>query len=262
MFEFSACIEILVPHIDFYDRFEKAKLAGFNAVEFWGWEDKDLSRIKTICSSLDLTVSSISGDGAQFSLCDDAHMHGYLEYAIRSMEAAKQIDCSMIVIHSNALGENGVVIDHYERFSPARKRMNMLRTLEKLAPLAEEYEVTCVLEPLNTYVDHPGNALHSIDDAAEITRLIGSRRIKVLYDMYHMQIMNGDLIRTLERNIDQIGHIHIADNPGRSEPGTGEINYTRIMEKLKELDFVPFVAFELAPATTFEAAVSSIIALK
>ncbi|MDW7662253.1 MAG: TIM barrel protein [Bacillota bacterium] len=261
MLIFSACIEMLSPPIEFYERFRIAKESGFNHIEFWGWEGKDLKKVNQICHDLGLRVTSISGDADQWSLCDDSHMKEYIKYAERSMEAARIIGCDTIVIHSNALGDRGVVLDSYPGYTSNRLYMNMLRTLLKLAPVAEKFQVNCVLEPLNTMKDHRGNLLKNIDEAAELVRLVGSPRINVLYDFYHMQIDNGDLINTFERNIDVIKHIHIADHPGRNEPGTGEINYKNIFKVINN-SYEGCVAFELEPATSYKKAVEAIMQFK
>jgi hydroxypyruvate isomerase len=96
-------------------------------------------------------------------------------------------------------------------------------------------------------VDHPGNFLSSTAQAAEIVGSVGSRWIKILYDVYHMQIMEGNILSTLRNNMDRIGYIHIADVPGRHEPGTGEINFPNVMKELREMGYNGFVGFELSP---------------
>jgi hydroxypyruvate isomerase len=116
-----------------------------------------------------------------------------------------------------------------------------------LAPIAEETNVTLALEPLNTLVDHTGNFLTSTRAAAELVELVNSPFIKILYDVYHMQIMEGNIINTLKAYIGAIGYIHIADVPGRHEPGTGEINYPNVFKALEELNYGGIIGFELMP---------------
>lgn len=261
MLTFSANIEMFAPPIDFYDRFAAAHQVGFSHVEFWSWEQKDLSRVASICKDLSLGISSISGDGSEFSLCDDRHQKSYIEYARASIEAAHKIRCKTLVIHSNALDSQGQVVDSYADVPPFRLYLNMLRTLELLVPYAEQEGVTFVLEPLNIHVDHRGNALNTISQAAHIIESVGSPRIQILYDMYHMQIEQGNLIQTFRQYQQHIGLIHIADNPGRHEPGTGEINYATICKALAIEKYKGVVAFELSPETTFEAAAAAVMSL-
>ncbi len=262
MLRFSANIEMLGTHVDFYDRFALARQSGFDAVEFWSPEGKDLKRIAALSEEYSLPISSLSGDGPSFSLCDDSHRKGYIEYALRSMEAATLVGSPLIVLHSNALGDGGVVLDSYSDVSPHRLHMNMALTLSLLAPYAEKSGITCVLEPLNIQVDHKGNLLHTIADTVEVVRSVGSPAVKVLYDLYHMQIESGNLLSVFARNQEHIAHIHVADNPGRHEPGTGEINYSTVLSGIGNLGYEGFVAFELSPLTTYGKAVEAIMGLK
>jgi hydroxypyruvate isomerase len=116
-----------------------------------------------------------------------------------------------------------------------------------LAAAAEKSNVTLVLEALNTIVDHSGNFLASTRQADELIRSVNASRIKILYDIYHMQIMEGNIIYTLNRYIDSIGYIHIADVPGRHEPGTGEINFANVIKTLEKLKYDGIIGFELTP---------------
>lgn len=262
MLRFSANIEMLGTHVDFYDRFALAKQSGFDAVEFWSFEGKDLKKIASLSKEFSLPISSLSGDGADYSLCDDSHRKGYIEYARQAIEAATLVGSPFIVLHSNALGEGGRVVNSYADCSINRLYMNMALTLSLLAPYAQKAGITCVLEPLNVQVDHKGNLLRTIADAVEVVRSVGSPVVKVLYDLYHMQIESGNLLSVFAQNQDYIGHIHIADNPGRHEPGTGEIHYGNIIAGLDRLGYEGMVAFELLPQGSYEKAVKAIMALK
>jgi hydroxypyruvate isomerase len=138
----------------------------------------------------------------------------------------------------------------------------MALTLSLLAPYAQEAGITCVLEPLNIQVDHAGNLLRTIADAVQVVQAVGSPAVKVLYDLYHMQIESGNLLSVFAQNQKHIGHIHIADNPGRHEPGTGEINYSNIFAGLEKLGYEGVVAFELSPQVSYGKAVEAIMALR
>jgi len=262
MLRFSANIEMLGTHVDFYDRFELAKRSGFDAVEFWSPDGKDLQRIASLSKGFSLPISSLSGDGPDYSLCDDSHRKGYIAYARQAMEAATLVGSPLIVLHSNALGEGGVVVDSYANVSEHRLYMNMALTLSLLAPYAQKAGIKCVLEPLNIHVDHKGNLLRTIADAVEVVQAVGSPSVQVLYDLYHMQIESGNLLSVFAQNQDYIGHIHIADNPGRHEPGTGEIHYGNVIAGLDRLGYEGMVAFELSPQGSYEKAVEAIMALK
>ena len=126
--------------------------------------------------------------------------------------------------------------------------------MKKLAPIAEKLGVTICLEHLNTrdgshpMKGHPGYQGDDIDYVANIVRRVGSPRVRLLFDFYHVQIMNGDLMRRLEENMDVIGHIHTAGNPGRCELDENqEINYPPLLRKLVELGYKGYVGHEFIP---------------
>ena len=253
----SICIEMLFTEVPFEDRFRLTREAGFEYVEFWSWKDKDIQKIKELCQMYGLKVASFSGDQA-FSMVDQDQKHDYIAFVRESVEIADFLKCDHLVIHSNALGEKGVVIHSYDNLSDRQKNTVMFDVLKTLAPIAEETKVTLALEPLNTIVDHAGNFLTSTRAAAELIELVNSPFIKILYDVYHMQIMEGNIINTLQAYIDHIGYIHIADVPGRHEPGTGEINFPNVIKALKELNYEGIIGFELMPSGDSKAAVSRI----
>jgi hydroxypyruvate isomerase len=96
-------------------------------------------------------------------------------------------------------------------------------------------------------VDHPGYFLNHSSLGFELVRQVGSPSLQLLYDIYHMQVMEGNLIPTLTGNLDVIGHVHVADTPGRNQPGTGEINYPVVLGKLREAGYQGYVGFEFSP---------------
>ena len=254
MMKKSICIEMLFTEAPFEDRFRLTRDSGFDYIEFWSWKDKDVAKIKELCESNNLKIASFSGD-QEFSMVDENQRKDYIAFVEKSIETAKFLNCHNLVIHSNALGENGEVINHYSDLSHSKKITVMSEVLKTLAPRAEEAEVTLVLEALNTPVDHAGNFLASTREAAELVRFVNSSRIKILYDVYHMQIMEGNIISTLKEYIDAIGYIHIADVPGRHEPGTGEINFTNVMKALEALKYDGIIGFELTPLQNSENAI-------
>jgi len=131
---------------------------------------------------------------------------------------------------------------------------NCVAGLKKLAPVAEKFGVNICLEHLNTRDDshpmkgHPGYQGDDVDYVANIVRRVGSPRVKMLFDFYHVSVMNGDCMRRLEQNIDVIGHIHTAGNPGRGElDDTQEINFPPLMRKLVQLGYKGYVGHEFIP---------------
>jgi len=253
----SVCIEMLFTEVPFEDRFQLARESGFDYIEFWSWQDKDIPKIQERCRAFGLQVASFSGD-QDFSMIDEHQRQEYIAFMDASIKVAKFLNCGHLVVHSNALGENGVVINHYPDISYSIKMTVMFDILKVLAPKAEKAHITLALEALNTRADHAGNFLTSTREAAELIRLVNSPAVKILYDIYHMQIMEGNLIRTLESYVDAIGYIHVADVPGRHEPGTGEINFENVMNALKKLKYNGIIGFELTPSQDSRRAVQAI----
>ena len=125
---------------------------------------------------------------------------------------------------------------------------SVLEGLEPTIEMAERAGITLLLEPLNTRHDHEGYWLTSSDRGADICRKMDSKRMKMLFDCYHMQIMEGDLVSHIENNIDVIGHFHCAGVPGRNEPFIGEVNYPFIIRKLADLNFEGIFGLEYRPS--------------
>ena len=260
-FKRSACIEPMYSEIPFLDRFAAAKADGFECVEFWGWTDKDLDATKAAAEAAGVTICGFNGD-ADLSLIDPAQRDDYLAYLKKSVEAAKKIGAKSVTIHSNGLGDGGVVINSYDDLSDTVKICSMYETLKSCAQIAEESGIRMNLEALNITTDHVGNFLRHTQMAAELIRMVGSPMLKVLYDVYHMQLNEGCIGDTIRDYCDTFGHIHVADAPGRHEPGTGEINYAYVFRALEENGYDGVIGYELFPERSTEEAVKSIMAVK
>lgn len=259
-FQKSACIEPLYSELPFLERFQAAKRDGFAFVEFWSWTDKDLDAVKAAAETAGIGISGFNGD-AELSLVDPEQKEAYLAFLRRSVEAANRIGARSVTIHSNGLGDGGVVLNHYDGLSDTVKLCTMFDTLKECARIAEASGVSMNLEPLNVVADHVGNFLQTTRMAAEMTRLIGSPKLKVLYDAYHMQLNEGSLCGNIRSYGDQFGHVHVADAPGRHEPGTGEIHYPRVLACLEETGYTGLIGFELFPKTATAEAVKAIMKL-
>ncbi|WP_094607058.1 Hydroxypyruvate isomerase [Sporomusa silvacetica DSM 10669] len=253
-----ACIDTLYTELPWEKRFQAAKNDGFESVEFWDWRNHDLDCTRTSAEKAKIKISGFNGD-ADFSLIDPKQKEKYLDFLQQSIAVAKKIGAESVTIHSNALGPNGVVVHYYTELSNTVKLCSMYDTLLVCAKLAEESGIQINLEALNIITDHVGNFLQHTQMAAEITRLIHSPKLKILYDIYHMQLNEGSICDTLHKYHDQIGHIHVADVPGRHEPGTGEIHYIKIFQCLKSLQYKGRIGYELFPKTHTQEAVKAIM---
>lgn len=253
-----ACIDTLYTELPWNERFAAAKKDGFAAVEFWDWRAHDMDATKREAEKAGIAISGFNGD-ADFSLVDPTHKEKYLNYLQQSMDTARKIGASSVTIHSNALGEGGIVVNHYDDLSDTVKLCSMYDDLLACARMSAESGIACNLEALNITTDHVGNFLKYTQMGAEICRLIGSPKLKVLYDIYHMQINEGCICDTITNYVDQFGHIHVADAPGRHEPGTGEINYGKVLKHLEECGYQGYVGYELFPLKDTATAVKAIM---
>lgn len=256
----SACIETLYTELPWEKRFAAAKQDGFDYIEFWNWPEKDLDQLKELAEQAGIGICGFNGD-LEFSLIDPTQKEAYLSYLEQSLQTAQKLGALSVTIHSNALGDGGVVVDHYTNLSDTVKICTMFDTLKDVAKLAKQYDILCNLEALNITTDHVGNYLRNTQMAAEMIRLIDSDKLRILYDVYHMQLNEGSLIDTITEYIDTIGHMHIADAPGRHEPGTGEINYANIMKQLTKLNYSGIVGSELFPEHDTATAVKAIMSI-
>lgn len=254
-------LECIYTEVPFYDRFAAAKADGFDVVEMWGWEDKDLARVKALLDQHGQTLAAMSGDGP-FSMCDPATKEDYIAYIRRSLEAAAVVGCKTLVIHSDALED----WPQYAKplsgtYSALTRYLTMYQVLETIAPMAEEAGVTFVLEALNTVKDHCGNFLASTADSVDLVAAVNSPNLKILYDAYHMYLNEGKICETTEKYLPYIGHIHIADAPGRNEPGTGVLNFAAFLRHLDRLGYSRSVGFELYPAADTPTAIKAVKAV-
>jgi len=258
---FCACIDTLFTDLPFYDRFQAAHDEGFESVEFWNRDDKDPAKISQIANKVGISISGFNGDAA-YSLVDPTHKEKYLEYLRGSVEFAKTIGAASVTIHSNALSDGGIVVNHYDELSDTVKICSMYDMLLSCADIAGQSGINMNLEALNITTDHVGNFLKTTQMGAEMTRMIKCNRLKLLYDVYHMQLNEGSICDNLTKYFDQIGHIHVADAPGRHEPGTGEINYRNVFACLERLGYQNRIGFELFPEFNNARAVKAIMTLK
>lgn len=261
--KYSVNIEVIYQELPFAERFAAAKRDGFDYVEIWDWESKDLDLLAALCREHDVEISCMGGDGP-VSLCDPARGEEYLAYLRRSLTAAKKVGCKLLAVHSNELMPEPLpyAADLFPQYSDGEKTMAMYRSLAAIAPEAEAAGVTLCLEALNVEVEHVGNFLKYTKDAAEIIRMVDSPNVKILYDAYHMYLNEGKIMETIRKHQDLIGCIHIADAPGRGEPGTGCINYRTVLQDLHDRGYDRMIAFELFPRSGSEAAVAAINAVR
>jgi hydroxypyruvate isomerase len=237
MVRLSVCVEMIFTELPFLERIGAVADSGFEAFEFWGWRNKDVDAILRSKKEHGLAISSLSVDPGG-RIVDYSTKDVFIKGLRDSIEVAHKLGCErLIVTTGNEMIGVPRVVQH----------QNIVKILKEAAKLAENANVTLVLEPLNVLVDHKGYYLYSSGEGFEILREVDSPNIKLLYDIYHQQITEGNLIDTITKNIKLIGHFHAADVPGRHEFGTGEINYSNVLKRIDELGYGGFVGLEFMP---------------
>jgi hydroxypyruvate isomerase len=250
MARFSVCVEMIYKPLPFAERLAAVKRSGYSAYEFWGWQNKDMPEIVEQTHELGLEVAAFGAAGG--TLVDPANHQRYWDAFAQAGEWARQLRCpSLIVTTGNALP--GV--------PRAQQLDDLARGLAGVARAAEQAGVVAVLEPLNTKVNHPGYFLDHSADAFALVDRIGSPHLRVLFDIYHMQVMEGDIIQTIQDHLPSIGHFHVADVPGRHEPGTGELNYSNVFRRLDAAGYRGYVGLEFHPSADHAQALEVVKAL-
>ncbi len=223
---------------------------GYDAYEMFDWRNP--SQLETFvterkkyplqCACL-VANKGVTAPGC--GLVNPREREEFLRQIHLAVEAARKVECpQLLVLTGNELGG-----------MPRSEQMsNAVAALREAAPILEKNGMTAIVEILNTYVNHAGYFLYYVRDGAEMIDRVGSPNVKLLFDIYHVQIMEGNLIGNIRSNIDRIGHFHIGDVPGRHEPGTGEINYRNVFKAIYELGdrFTGSAALEYGPLAPLE----------
>jgi hydroxypyruvate isomerase len=158
---------------------------------------------------------------------------------------AAQLNCRHIMMLSDVLNDDGSAAPTPPQ--PANEKIeNMAENLRALAGRAEAANITLLLEPLNTALDHRGCFLNNSALGVEIVRRVNSPRVKLLYDIYHMSMMGEDVLTEIDKNLEWIGYFHVADQPGRHQPGTGKIDYRAVNTLLRRGKYKGFIGMEFS----------------
>jgi len=256
----SVCIEMIFTEVPFLERIDTAALAGFDAIEFWNWDNKDLPAVKAAVERAGIGIASFQANLGG-TLVHPDHRESFVASIEKSLGKAQELGAPTLFLLTDELGEDRTVRHQFPELSEEAKYQSVFDGLRALAPLAEKAGITLLLEALNIRVDHPGYFLNRSAVGFELVRAVGSPHIKLLFDIYHMQVMEGNIIQSLTHNLDVIGHVHVADVPGRHEPGTGELNYANIFKALRRAGYDRYVGFELDPTVPSEEAAPALLAL-
>jgi hydroxypyruvate isomerase len=218
---------------------------GFDTCDNFDWRDPQLfAEYRALLKEFDLGAGVLvvnkkpDVNALGCSLVSPEDREGFLEELRLAIEAAKAVDCCRLeVLTGNCLA--GV--------SRETQMDNCVATLKAAVPLLEANGMTAIVELLNSNVDHPGYFLNTVEDGVEIVQRTASPHVKLLLDIYHVQVMQGNIIQRIRDSFDEVGQYHFADVPGRHEPGTGEINFRNVFRAIYDLEYDGYITAEYHP---------------
>ncbi|HYM09266.1 MAG TPA: TIM barrel protein [Bryobacterales bacterium] len=230
----------------FDEHLETAAQAGISSTqlvsEWANWSDAEFSRINALRRSLRLGVDALLAQTdwkhRPVTLVNPADRAGFLADLRRAFVAAQKLECPRIILMS---GDNRPGVPHDEQLA------SIVEGMKRGGELAARENLTLIIEPLNSLVNHPGYFLTSAVEGLQAVKQVDNPHVKLLFDIYHEQVQEGNIIDTLTRNIDLVAVCHVADCPGRHDPGSGELNYPNIYRAIAKAGFRGHVAMEYLP---------------
>ena len=241
----SLCLEMLFTDRPFIERMALAAQLGYRAIEFWDWRDKDLPALADAAQEFDLTIAAMSGN-RRYALIDPGGRAGLVEEMEQVFDAAERLKCRNIMMLSDVLQNDGSASPTAAHTSMEEKFEAMEEAMRILADHPAAQSLTLLLEPLNTALDHRGCFLDHSEPGVALVKRVDSERVKLLYDIYHMSMMDEDVVAEIEKNLEWIGYFHVADMPGRHQPGTGKIDYQAVNALLRRSQYDGFVGMEFS----------------
>jgi hydroxypyruvate isomerase len=236
---FSVMIWVLRKRASFDQNLETVAKAGYRHIEligeFWQWSDTERERYMARMAQLGITIDATTG--MKLGFADPTNGDAYIAELRKLIVAAKQVKCARLILMSGkALPSVG----------DERQRAASIATLKRAAEVLEGEGMSALLEPIDR-LENPTYWMDGVEEAATITRSVASPRVRVLYDLYHEQRTRGNLLEKLKKVLDQVDLVHVADVPRRSDPGTGEMAWPNIYQRLKALNYKGMIAMEFYP---------------
>ena len=250
--KYSACIEWLFADEseDFADRVRSAAANGFSAVEFWFWSNKDLDAIEAALKQTRLRLAGCVCE-PMIGLNDPANHVAYLEGLRRSIVVAQRLGADVLIAQA------GAELPDVPR---ADQRAAMVACLSAAAEILQGSGVRLAVEPLNTLVDHPGYFLSSTTETLDIIAEVDRPEVGIVYDVYHSAVMGERTEEVLAGSVARVLHVHAADHPGRSDPGTGSIDLAKRLAWIFANGYDRLVGLEYRPAAGTAAALPAVFA--
>ena len=235
--EYSVCLNAVYNAMPMPDAIRALKRLGYQAFEFWNWWDQDICAIAEAQRETGLHAAAMCARFIPLNVPE--RRKDFLRGLRQSISAAHTLNCKTLI------AQVGQAVPGCPR---DRQRASIIEGLTACAAVLEAEDVQLVVEPLNTRVDHAGYYLERSEEAFQIVREVGSPNVAVLFDVYHQQISEGNLVFNLTENLEWVGHVHIAGVPGRHEPLEDcEICYSAILRALCEGGYRGYVGLEYFP---------------
>lgn len=248
-FALAACAEMLWQDKPIDWRAARLTEMGFG-VGLWNWPDHDLAKLEAVGANYTIMNGYLEG-----RLADDEGADMLLKSAYETAQVGKRLGVDRLNLHGTGLGDMGIPIPQMAHVAPGM--WNKARdTLSRICDMAEQEGVVFTLENLNLR-DHPGCPFNSTEAVLELVSAVDRPQLKINLDLYHTQIGEGDLVRWCEACLPWIGEVQVADNPGRCEPGTGEINYAGVAKALSDMGYRGPVGMEAFAQGDDEAALEA-----
>lgn len=239
MRQYSTCIEWLFaePGDRFADRIRRAADAGLPMIEFWRWTDKDIAAIAEALDETGITVSSIVAE-PMIPLTDAGNKQRWLDGLKDSVAAAKRLGAPVLIAQAG---------DDLHGLSRDTQRKALTDALRAAADILENTGVRLGVEPLNTRIDHVGYFLGSTVEALDIVDEIDRPEVGIVYDIYHSAVMDEKTEDVIGNRVSRVVHVHIADHPGRNDPGTGTIDLRHRLDWLFAQGYRGSIGLEYKP---------------
>lgn len=234
------CLDAVFPEEPPAPALQRLAALGFRRFEFWDWRTRDLAALGEAAAAAGLSAVAFSGNTFAEPLVDRAARGRALAHLRRSLEVAGALDVRLLVVHV------GYALPGRSRGEQWAAAVEGLRAA---GDLAAAVGVTLALEPLNSRVDHPAYFLDRLPDAVRMLGEVDHPAVRLLLDIYHMQVMHDDLLERLPAALTLTAHVHVADVPGRGEPGSGEIPWPQVLRGLRGGGYGGGIGLECWPTT-------------
>jgi hydroxypyruvate isomerase len=244
----SVCTDMLYSKMPTHEAMALIKDAGADGVEFWGTQGKDIAAIAAASADLDLPVAIFCGPMSP-PLVEAGAGERFAQGLAALDGPCQMLGCRKLIAVSGK---------PVASLSPQQMLDNMARNLEHALPMLDRYDMHLMLEPINA---GEGQFMQFTWQALHLLRSLDSGRLKLLMDLYHAQLMEGNLIDTIRQNVDVIGHFHAADVPGRTAPGEGEINFINVAAAIDATGYDGYMGLEYKPGQDRDSDLAEVISM-